>query len=489
MNSNLNNDTGDLVLQLRNNGTGTELCMIIDGDYYSMGNKVLNAANFSSYALPLAGGTMNGTIWSAHVYPKTTLSYNFGSSEYEYNATFSRTIFVRHIEPAKNVNDDIYLNYGSRNGCVRVWSALSMEGVASIHNLPIDGGIFWNPYVESAEDDTDAASITLHANGVGGGTELRLTMANDPDDVINLNPASWVYLKSKATFRVDDSWLRINETGSFGSGVYFGPSEVRTDNCFRIGDNGSAFGAYNNGDMWCAFRLIVGDRGVSFWKDSEGGNIEIFSGNGHTNSWQIDSYNGNLRLYTYRESDGVFCGNTLYQTDGFWANAYWASQAGTLARGGNGAYPMTFHWSGQDGQPSWLWGGNDGTNMYVYNPANFSVNYANSCYRSSYTYYVDNFSTSDPQNDSVDSFRVSTIDEYGVSSPSINPTGDWYHHFTKGGKYSFDLATAYHSDYYFVRRKVNGTLQPYQRVVTGPAQIYGSSLPGAASDGNVFFLI
>lgn len=37
-----------------------------------------------------------------------------------------------------------------------------------------------------------------------------------------------------------------------------------------------------------------------------------------------------------------------------------------------------WNWSGQGGQPSWLWGGNDGTNMYVYNPSNFSVNYANS---------------------------------------------------------------------------------------------------------------
>ena len=35
-----------------------------------------------------------------------------------------------------------------------------------------------------------------------------------------------------------------------------------------------------------------------------------------------------------------------------------------------------FHWSGQGGQPTWLWGGTDGTNMYVYNPSNFSVNYA-----------------------------------------------------------------------------------------------------------------
>lgn len=39
----------------------------------------------------------------------------------------------------------------------------------------------------------------------------------------------------------------------------------------------------------------------------------------------------------------------------------------------NGRY---WNWSGQGGQPSWLWGGNDGVNMYVYNPSNFSVNYA-----------------------------------------------------------------------------------------------------------------
>lgn len=35
-------------------------------------------------------------------------------------------------------------------------------------------------------------------------------------------------------------------------------------------------------------------------------------------------------------------------------------------------------YSGQSGQPTWLWGTNDGTNCYVWNPSNFSVNYANS---------------------------------------------------------------------------------------------------------------
>lgn len=37
---------------------------------------------------------------------------------------------------------------------------------------------------------------------------------------------------------------------------------------------------------------------------------------------------------------------------------------------------MRFHWSGQNGQPTWLWGGNDSGDMYVYNPSNFNVNYA-----------------------------------------------------------------------------------------------------------------
>ncbi len=52
-----------------------------------------------------------------------------------------------------------------------------------------------------------------------------------------------------------------------------------------------------------------------------------------------------------------------------------AASANKLIRKDGGA-AMIFDWSGQSGQPSWLWGGNDGTNMFVYNPSNFSVNYA-----------------------------------------------------------------------------------------------------------------
>lgn len=59
------------------------------------------------------------------------------------------------------------------------------------------------------------------------------------------------------------------------------------------------------------------------------------------------------------------------------------NDSGYITSGGR-AYPrrsdggdLNFYWSGQSGQPTWLWGGTDGANMYVYNPSNFSVNYAN----------------------------------------------------------------------------------------------------------------
>ena len=57
-------------------------------------------------------------------------------------------------------------------------------------------------------------------------------------------------------------------------------------------------------------------------------------------------------------------------------NAATATVAATLGKSGGTTGPMKFYWSGQSGQPSWLWGGSDGTNMYVYNPSNFNVNSA-----------------------------------------------------------------------------------------------------------------
>ena len=84
----------------------------------------------------------------------------------------------------------------------------------------------------------------------------------------------------------------------------------------------------------------------------------------------------------YKEADGRIVKKgpvvNLLSADGTAKNATTAATAAKLGRDGNASLPMIFHWSGQAGQPTWLWGGVDGTNMYVYNPANFNVNFANS---------------------------------------------------------------------------------------------------------------
>ena len=107
---------------------------------------------------------------------------------------------------------------------------------------------------------------------------------------------------------------------------------------------------------------------VNFWTDGEGGNIEIKSNAGNT--WQFDAINGDLRFYTSNSSGGLVFAPFSRETGNFLGTA---ANADTV----DGKH---FHWSGQAGQPEWLWGGNnaDQNNMYVWNPSNFNVNYANS---------------------------------------------------------------------------------------------------------------
>ncbi|MEG0340300.1 MAG: hypothetical protein RR573_10325, partial [Oscillospiraceae bacterium] len=83
---------------------------------------------------------------------------------------------------------------------------------------------------------------------------------------------------------------------------------------------------------------------------------------------------GDSRLSNARPSSDVYS----------WAKqsakpSYNASEVG-LGNVSNAAQSQAawWNWSGLGGQPTWLWGGNNANDYYVYNPANFSVNYANS---------------------------------------------------------------------------------------------------------------
>ena len=67
----------------------------------------------------------------------------------------------------------------------------------------------------------------------------------------------------------------------------------------------------------------------------------------------VTQWQGSLSIGGAQVTSAVSGANTLYNTSGNYA---------------------TFNWAGQSGQPSWVWGSNDGANYYVWNPSNFSVN-------------------------------------------------------------------------------------------------------------------
>lgn len=101
-------------------------------------------------------------------------------------------------------------------------------------------------------------------------------------------------------------------------------------------------------------------------------------------AWADASKTKLISEYRFDGGDGELTQVTASQFNGSLnGNASTSTIAAKLGRGGNTGVPMTFYWSGQSGQPTWLWGSNDGSNIYVYNPSNFSVNYAKSAATSS----------------------------------------------------------------------------------------------------------
>lgn len=111
---------------------------------------------------------------------------------------------------------------------------------------------------------------------------------------------------------------------------------------------------------------------------------------GDLNNIVIESWNGLSfttgcpeQTYTGKTAVGIDCREGVVKAARF--DGTLTGTAATLGGGGNPYAPMTFNWSGKDGQPTWLWGGNDGVNMYVYNPSNFKVNWAQSAANGVYT--------------------------------------------------------------------------------------------------------
>lgn len=113
----------------------------------------------------------------------------------------------------------------------------------------------------------------------------------------------------------------------------------------------------------------------------------------YTNDWFRVNGNGGIHWQNYgggwfmqdstwiraHGNKSIFTAGRMKADGGFEGKATSAGRADSSAvsdrtvRVENDQTNMRFHWNGQGGQPTWLWGGNNPGDMYVYNPSNFTV--------------------------------------------------------------------------------------------------------------------
>lgn len=115
---------------------------------------------------------------------------------------------------------------------------------------------------------------------------------------------------------------------------------------------------------WYGRIIYCGESG-SF---SSGGRVYL-NGNAGTSSSPLYWYISYCQVYDLTEGgyDGLRCRYADEVTNADTVDGQHASAF---------SYKSWWHWSGQSGQPTWLWGGNSENSYYVYNPSNFNVNSA-----------------------------------------------------------------------------------------------------------------
>lgn len=138
-------------------------------------------------------GSLSGT---GSITPGSAAAFDIGSNSLDYRYGYFHWIGAKKGQKLElGANDsgfglglciDTNLNVGI--GTNSPSNKLDVRGdtkiTGSIRDLSIGGGIYWNPYVESATDGSDAASITVVRSGVAGGTTLVLSQMNDANDTI-----------------------------------------------------------------------------------------------------------------------------------------------------------------------------------------------------------------------------------------------------------------------------------------------------------------
>ena len=230
-------------------------------------------------------------------------------------------------------------------------------------------------YINSNVSETENPTINSFYTSNGDGW-LRKSSVAHVKGQLGLGSAAYVATSTFAAAAHDHDRSFITDSrGSSRAPSYYDDRYAQWDfqNVSDTGVGGDGWHALLTVSKWASFDASHRQEQLIFSGDHLWRRTATSDSAWGTNKKIYDS--GNLTLATLGYTGAT---NANYITN----NNQLTNGAGYITTGGR-AYPrrsdggdLNFYWSGQSGQPTWLWGGTDGANMYVYNPSNFSVNYA-----------------------------------------------------------------------------------------------------------------
>ena len=124
------------------NTTGTNLYFNFANIYCRGGSYTnIDSGNYSSYALPLSGGTLTGTLISRDIRPSANLSYSLGTSSYYYNYVYANYF-------KKNGSSDSYVLLGG--GGHKAVSDFAPNNVATLSSSGMGNSDQWTLVFEKS---------------------------------------------------------------------------------------------------------------------------------------------------------------------------------------------------------------------------------------------------------------------------------------------------------------------------------------------------
>ena len=249
--------------------------------------------------------------------------------------------------------------------------------------IKITGSVIGTGVISKDGETIEINTSTNHSHGLAH-QDFTVTLSNDDTNLkwtrLGNQNGEGFWLKSIKGDVKAPAWFQPN----YGAGIAFGGGSTKGIISVKYNEPSIRF-AGGNGDAPVWYFTITGANDKTYDLSKIGGHSSDSAKLDHNLIFKIastaDATQGGNGTATDLSGSAVdlylptkISGFDLLQATRFQGNADTSTVAAKLGKGGNTSLPMTFYWDGSKGtQPTWLWGGENGIDMYVYNPSNFRV--------------------------------------------------------------------------------------------------------------------